>query len=189
MYARRDVLRFGALGAAAAALPGKAFCQGFYTPMYGYAPTEAAPRKIAIHNLHTDEAVEAVYFDNGAYVPDALTAFNHVLRDFRTGDVFSMDPRLFDLMHSLQGAVESSRPFQIISGYRSPLTNEMLHETTSGVANNSYHVRGMATDIRLPDVELPYLHRAALLLQRGGVGYYPTSDFVHVDVGPVRRWG
>jgi uncharacterized protein YcbK (DUF882 family) len=191
VFARRDVLRFGALGgmaAAAATLPSRGVCQQFYE--IGGAPgSSLAPRRIAIHNLHTDEAVEAVYFEDGAYVPDALAAFNHVLRDFRSGDVFHMDTRLFDLMHTLQATVESTRPFQIISGYRSPKTNEMLHENTSGVATNSYHMRGMASDIRLPDVELAQLHRAALMLKRGGVGYYPTSDFVHVDVGPSRHWG
>ena len=177
------------MGTATAVLPAKGLCQGMMGSSQAYAPAAFGPRKIAIHNLHTDEAIEATYFENGAYVPEALAAFNRVLRDFRTGDVFHMDTRLFDLMHTLQATVESTRPFQIVSGYRSPATNAMLHETTSGVANNSYHLRGMASDIRLPDVELSHLHRAALLLQRGGVGYYPTSDFVHVDVGPVRRWG
>jgi uncharacterized protein YcbK (DUF882 family) len=198
--ARRDILKFGLLGTAAAAagaaLPSAGLAQGMYGQGFygqggGYGPLGRGvnPRSIAIHNLHTDESIEAIYFDNGVYVPDALAAFNRVLRDFRTGDVHPMEPGLFDLMHTLQTTVESRRPFQIISGYRSPRTNAMLHETSSGVASNSYHMRGMASDIRLPDVELAHLHRAALELGRGGVGYYPTSDFVHVDVGPVRHWG
>ncbi len=186
MYARRELLRFGMASAAAvAALPGKGWAQD----LIGDLIASTGPRAVALHNLHTDEKLEAVYFDDGAYVPDALAAVNHVLRDFRTGDVHPMDPRLLDLLHTLSGTVESRRPFQIISGYRSPWTNAMLHETTPGVANNSFHMKGMASDIRLPDVELANLHRAALALGRGGVGYYPESDFVHVDVGPVRRWG
>ena len=113
----------------------------------------------------------------------------HVLRDFRTGDEHEMNPELFDLWHTLSLVTDSRSPFQIISGYRSPRTNEMLHDTTPGVANNSYHMKGMASDVRLEDVELSHLHKAALAIGRGGVGYYPESDFVHVDVGPVRHWG
>jgi uncharacterized protein YcbK (DUF882 family) len=125
----------------------------------------------------------------GRYVPDALAAVNHVMRDFRTGDVHFMDPQLLDLMHALSRKVETAQPFQIISGYRSPKTNAMLHERSAGVAVNSFHMKGMATDIRLPDVSLSHLHKAALAMQGGGVGYYPESDFIHVDVGPVRMWG
>jgi uncharacterized protein YcbK (DUF882 family) len=201
MYARRDLLRLGALGgvaaAGAASLPSRGLAQGYsYAQSYfdsrrtAYSQMlEAAPRQVAVHNLHTGESLEAIYFDNGEYVPDALAAMNHVLRDFRTGDVHEMDPRVFDLLHTISRTVDSRAPFLIISGYRSPHTNEMLRENTSGVATNSYHMRGMATDIRLPDVQLAHLHKAALLLGRGGVGYYPSSDFIHVDVGPVRHWG
>jgi uncharacterized protein YcbK (DUF882 family) len=199
MYARREILRLGALGGAAAAgvaaLPSRGLCHGSYAESYYGSqasvggPLQAAVRQVAVHNLHTGESLETIYFDNGAYVPDALAAMNHVLRDFRTGDVHFMDPRVFDLLHTLSTTVESRSPFQIISGYRSPHTNEMLREASSGVASNSYHMRGMAIDVRLPDVQLAYLHKAALALQRGGVGYYPSSDFIHVDVGPVRHWG
>jgi uncharacterized protein YcbK (DUF882 family) len=175
---------------AAAALPSQGFAQdaiGDYLDQI--LPTTTAPRRVVIHNLHTDERVDAIYFDDGKYVPDALAAVNHVMRDFRTGDVHFMEPELLDLMHSLSKKVETAQPFQIISGYRSPKTNAMLHERSAGVAVNSFHMRGMATDIRLPDVSLSNLHRAALAMQRGGVGYYPESDFIHVDVGPVRTWG
>lgn len=201
MYARRDLLRLGALGGAAATgiatLPSRSLAQGYtysesyFSPQHRELPSfiDAATRQVAVHNLHTGELLEAIYFDRGEYVPDALAAMNHVLRDFRTGDEHQMDPKVFDLLHTLSRTVDSRDPFQIISGYRSPHTNEMLHETTSGVATNSFHMRGMATDIRLPDVQLAHLHKAALLLQRGGVGYYPESDFIHVDVGPVRHWG
>lgn len=197
MYARRQLLRLGAASVAAgmaASVPAKGWSQDLIGDLLtsidspsGYGSAET--RALAFHNLHTDEKLEAIYFDRGVYVPDALAAVNHVLRDFRTGDVHMIDPRLLDLLHTVQGTVESRKPFQIISGYRSPTTNAMLHETTPGVANNSFHMKGMASDIRLPDVQLAHLHGAALSLGRGGVGYYPASDFVHVDVGPVRSWG
>lgn len=193
MYARRQLLKFGMASAAAgvAAAPSQGWSQDLIGDLLTSIETGrgVGPRSLSFHNLHTDEKLEAVYFDRGAYVPDALHAVNYVLRDFRTGGVHPIEPQLLDLLHTLQGRVESRRPFQIISGYRSPETNAMLHETTCGVANNSFHIKGMATDIRLPDVDLYHLHNAALSLGRGGVGYYPASDFVHVDVGPVRRWG
>ena len=149
----------------------------------------AAPRDLAFHNLHTGETLRALYWDQGAYVPDALAAVDHVLRDFRTGDVHAIDPRLLDLLHTLGSTVGTGGPFQVISGYRSPATNAMLHAHSDGVAKGSLHMQGMAIDIRLADIDLDHLHRAALGLGAGGVGYYPASDFVHVDVGRVRRWG
>jgi uncharacterized protein YcbK (DUF882 family) len=160
----------GAFGAAAAAEP------------------MGEPRSVALHNLHTDERLEAVYWDDGRYVPDALAAVNHVLRDFRTGDEHMIDPRLLDLLTAVHGKVEAARPFQVISGYRSPRTNAMLHERSSGVASGSLHMQGMAIDVRVEGVALSHLHNAALDLGRGGVGLYPVSDFVHMDVGRVRRW-
>jgi uncharacterized protein YcbK (DUF882 family) len=194
MLARRDLLKFGAASMAAgvAALPGKGWSQdliGDYLAGARNFLPDTGPRKVAFHNLHTDEKLEAVYFENGAYQSDALAAIGRVLRDYRTGDIHEMEPGLMDLLHSLSAKVETVRPYQIISGYRSPRTNAMLHERSAGVAVNSFHMKGMAIDVRLDDVELPKLHRAALEMGRGGVGYYPESDFVHVDIGPVRRWG
>jgi uncharacterized protein YcbK (DUF882 family) len=148
----------------------------------------AGPRSVAFHNLHTGESLDAIYWDQGRYVPDALHAVNRVLRDFRTGDEHYMDPRLLDLLNAVQGKVETRGPFQVISGYRSPKTNSMLHERSSGVASGSLHMQGMAIDVRVEGVELNHLHKAALDLGRGGVGLYPTSNFVHMDVGRVRRW-
>jgi uncharacterized protein YcbK (DUF882 family) len=151
-------------------------------------PVDLAPRKVALHNLHTGESLQAIYWEEGRYVPDALAAVNKVLRDFRTGDQHPMDPGLLDLLDTLHVKVESRSPFQVISGYRSPRTNAMLHEHSDGVASKSLHMQGMAMDIRLDGVALDHLHKAALDVGRGGVGYYPTSNFVHVDVGRVRRW-
>ena len=145
------------------------------------------PRSIVLKNLHTEEALEAVYWDRGKYVPDALEAVNKVLRDYRTGDVHPIDPRLLDVLADLRSAVGSKAPFQVISGYRSPQTNAMLRERSAEVAQHSLHMDGMAIDLFLDDVELDRLHAAALDLSRGGVGYYPAK-FVHLDVGPVRHW-
>jgi uncharacterized protein YcbK (DUF882 family) len=111
-----------------------------------------------------------------------------VLRDFRTDESHPIDRRLLDLLHNLSQRVGTRAPFQVISGYRSPATNAMLRAESSGVASRSLHMQGMAIDIALQDVALADLRQAALDLQSGGVGYYPTSGFVHVDVGRVRRW-
>jgi uncharacterized protein YcbK (DUF882 family) len=149
-------------------------------------------RRVRFHNLHTDEKLDAVYYERGAYVPDALSAVNHVLRDFRTGDVHPMDPALLDVLAALSARLETSSPVHVISGYRSPRTNSFLRAeggAESGVARKSLHMQGQAIDIRLADVGLDRVHRAALDLRRGGVGYYPISNFVHVDVGAVRQWG
>jgi uncharacterized protein YcbK (DUF882 family) len=146
-----------------------------------------APRSINLKNLHTDETLQAVYWENGQYVPDALQAVNHVLRDFRTGDVHPIDPRLLNLITDLHARIGSSSAFQVISGYRSPQTNAMLRELSAEVAQHSLHMDGMAIDIVLEDVDTDRLHLAALGMARGGVGYYP-GRFVHVDVGPVRHW-
>jgi uncharacterized protein YcbK (DUF882 family) len=194
VYARRDLFKLGLSSASVAAgvtlLPGMGEAQGYFGARgFWGAPGGFGPREVAVHNLHTGESLSAIYFDRGEYVPDALSAMNHVMRDFRTGEVHEMRPELFDLWHTIRDVTGSRQPFQIISGYRSPKTNEMLHEATIGVAQNSFHMKGMASDVRLEDVELSHLHAAALAIGRGGVGYYPSSDFVHVDVGPVRHWG
>jgi uncharacterized protein YcbK (DUF882 family) len=147
-----------------------------------------APRWLKLHNIHTQEKLEAVYFDKGEYVPDAVQALDKVLRDYRTGDVYSMHPELFDTLSTLSQKTGSKSHFQVISGYRSPKTNAMLHERSGQVAKRSLHMDGKAMDVYLEDVALDRLRAAALDLGRGGVGYYPVSNFVHLDVGPVRRW-
>ena len=146
------------------------------------------PRWLKLHNIHTQEKLEAVYFDKGEYVPDAVQALDKVLRDYRTGDVYSMHPELFDTLADLHQKTGSQSHFQVISGYRSPKTNAMLHERSGQVAKRSLHMDGKAIDVYLEDVALDRVRAAALDLGRGGVGYYPVSNFVHVDVGPVRRW-
>lgn len=184
MLARRKLLRLGLAAAAGSGLGlVSAAANAASLPL---APT--APRKVAFHNLHTGEKLDAVYYEQGRYLPDALQAVNRLLRDYRTGDTHPIDPRLLDLLDAVQTRTGTRDPFQVISGYRSPKTNAMLHARSEGVASHSLHMKGMAIDIRLVDGTLPHLHDAALGLGAGGVGYYPRSDFVHVDVGPVRRW-
>ena len=145
-------------------------------------------RRASLHNLHTGEMFDAVYWENGKYVPGALAEAMRVMRDWRNGQEHVMDPRLFDLLHAIQSRLEVKTPFQLISGYRSPQTNAMLHAESGQVASHSQHLLGRASDIRVEGVALANLHKAAASLKAGGVGFYPVSDFVHVDVGPVRQW-
>jgi uncharacterized protein YcbK (DUF882 family) len=152
------------------------------------ASTAMAPRALSFVHTHTGEKLAVEYFNAGEYLPDALSTVNHFLRDFRTGDVHTIDPDLLDLLHHLTTKTETSKAFQVISGYRSPATNEMLRQHSEGVAAGSLHMKGQAIDIRLPDVALPHLRAAALAVGRGGVGFYPASNFVHVDTGRVRAW-
>jgi uncharacterized protein YcbK (DUF882 family) len=121
-------------------------------------------------------------------VPDALAAAQHALRDWRNGEEHFMDPKLFDVLRQISFKLESDKPFQIISGYRSPQTNAMMHARSEGVASHSQHMLGKASDVRVDGIELANLHKAALSLQAGGVGFYPVSNFVHVDVARVRSW-
>lgn len=148
----------------------------------------AESRELRFAHLHTGERLTVEYYGVGRYRPDALAAVNHLLRDFRSGEVGTIDPALLDLLHALRGQVDGTQPFQVISGFRSAATNEALRRRSSGVAGGSLHLRGRAIDIRLAGVALPKLRDAALALRRGGVGYYAASDFVHVDTGRVRAW-
>ena len=145
-------------------------------------------RRLSFQNLHTGESWSDEYWADGHYEPQALAGIRHVLRDFRTGTSHEIDVRLLDLLVDLRWTLDSTERFEVISGYRSPQTNAMLRHESSGVAASSLHMDGMAIDIRLPGRSLPKVRDAALWLAQGGVGYYPKSDFVHVDVGRVRRW-
>ena len=175
---RRRFLKLGML--AAAVLPGSAFAsQGLSAP----------ERRLGFLNLHTGEKADLPYWIEGDYVPDSLAEINRVLRDHRTGEVAAIDTGLLDLLHRVNAALGASQPFQVISGYRSPASNQMLSNNSSGVATRSLHMQGKAIDIRLPGIPLADLRRAGLMLRGGGVGYYPGSNFVHLDVGRVRTWG
>jgi uncharacterized protein YcbK (DUF882 family) len=152
------------------------------------AVAQGAARKLAFHSLHTGEKLAATYWENGRYLADGLREIDHVLRDFRTGDVHPIDPALLDLLYRLRLVMDYEGATSVISGYRCPATNAMLAARSKRVAKNSYHVLGMAIDLRLPGRQLATVRDSAKALASGGVGYYPNSDFVHVDTGPVRAW-
>lgn len=179
VLARRGFLKAGAAVLAA----------GLHGRVFAAVPAVFAPeRRLAFLNTHTGENLSAMYWADGAYQPDSLAEIYRVLRDFRSGDVGPIDTGLLDLLHTLAVALDTGVPFHVISGYRSPATNAMLAEKGGGVARHSLHMDGLAIDIRIPGRELADVRRAALALRGGGVGYYPASDFVHVDVGRVRQW-
>lgn len=152
------------------------------------ATTYPRKRVLAFYHLHTEERLTVTYREGDTYLPDALSAIDYILRDHRTGEVHPIDLQLLDLLFKIQHKVGQTGAFHVISGYRSAATNSMLYRKNRGVAKGSLHIQGKAIDIHLPGTELKYLHRAALVLQSGGVGYYPRSGFIHVDVGRVRNW-
>lgn len=175
--------RFIGLGAAALALP-------FISRIPAAAFSEPLPpdRGLSLYNTHTGEQAAVDYCHSGSLLSPSLEKINHILRDHRTGETKDIDVRLLDLLHALSRKAGADRPFHIISGYRSPRTNAHLRANGSGVAENSLHLLGQAVDIRVPGLKLQDLYRAAVSLRGGGVGIYPKSDFVHVDIGRVRTW-
>lgn len=148
----------------------------------------AAPCELSFLHTHTGERLDIVYAENGAYIPAALQAINRLLRDFRSDTVHPIDPALLDILHGVRERFGGRGHFEVISGFRSAATNAMLHRQTSGVASNSLHLYGRAIDVRLSGTPTRQLQRAALAMERGGVGFYPGSDFVHLDTGRVRAW-
>jgi uncharacterized protein YcbK (DUF882 family) len=176
--------RFLGLGAAALALP-------FASRLAAFAPRDPLPpdRGLAFYNTHTGESAAVEYCQQGCLVPSSLEKIDHILRDTRTDETMAIDVDLLDLLHRLARTIPSAEPFHVISGYRSASTNAYLREHGGGgVAANSLHLVGKAIDIRVPGVGLRALYRTAISLRGGGVGIYPSSDFVHVDVGRVRTW-
>ena len=145
-------------------------------------------KKLSFLNLHTGERTQATFWANGRYIPESMRAINYVLRDHRTGDRRPIDPQLFDLLYLLQHKLGTKQEFHVISAYRSPATNAKLAAQNGGVAKNSMHTHGKAIDIRLPGRKLSDIRAAAMSLQMGGVGYYPSSNFVHLDTGNFRYW-
>jgi len=146
-------------------------------------------RRIRLYHTHTGEHLDIVYRHGDEYSAQAEAELDHFLRDHRTGDVKHYDPRVFDILADLAASVgQPNAEIQIICGYRSSWSNEFLRSRSSGVARNSLHLQAHAIDIRIPGVDTLTLRNAALALGRGGVGYYPRSEFVHVDTGRVRNW-
>ena len=145
-------------------------------------------RTLSFYHTHTDRRLDVVYARGGEYVDEGLDRIEAFLSDFRTGDRREMDPKLLDLLYDLRAAVGSRGRYEVISAYRSPQTNEMLRNRSSGVASKSQHMVGKAIDLRLRGVPLAELRDTAIEMQRGGVGYYPESDFIHLDTARVRTW-
>jgi uncharacterized protein YcbK (DUF882 family) len=158
----------------------------FAAPAHALADREE--RVLSFINTHTSDRLTLPYFADGGYISESLSRLARFLRDHRTGEEHPMDPALFDLLHDVRRATGARKPFQVISAYRSPRTNEMLHAASHGVAQRSLHLTGKAIDIRVSDVSSAVLRDAAKELGRGGVGYYRQSDFVHMDTGRVRYW-
>ncbi|HTR37866.1 MAG TPA: DUF882 domain-containing protein [Bryobacteraceae bacterium] len=155
-------------------------------------PAQPAPSRdyhLRFYHTHTGESLDIVYRHGDQYIPEALERLDYFLRDHRTGDVHHYDPRLFDLLNDLTAQVHrAGAEIDVICGYRSPWSNEFLRTHTHGVAKRSLHMQAEAIDIRMPGLKTSVFRDAALALHRGGVGYYPKSNFIHVDVGRVRRW-
>lgn len=160
----------------------------FFIPMI--SPSCAEDRTISMFNIHTKETINVTFKRNGKFVPEALQALNHLMRDWRRNQETKMDPALIDLIWEMRNQLGSKAPVHLISGYRSSSTNAMLRRTSGGQARNSRHLTGQAADIIFPDVPLKQVRYAGLVRERGGVGYYPASGlpFVHVDTGNVRHW-
>jgi len=169
--------------------PGGVRCQSAGDAPVGPSSQPGRERVLRLYNTHTGERIEIVYRRGELYVPDALVKLDRFLRDHNTGDVRHFDPRLYDILSDLTASVgKPAAEIEIVCGYRTPSTNESLRAHTTGVAKNSLHIQAEAIDLRVPGVDTLKLRRAALALRDGGVGYYPHSDFIHVDVGRVRQW-
>jgi uncharacterized protein YcbK (DUF882 family) len=162
-------------------------------PAYAKAPAiltgAGTYRRLALTNDRTGEKIDSVYWVEGEYIPEALGAFNHILRDWRLDKVCEMDPRAIDILAGALRLLDSSEPFKIISGYRTRETNALLRRHSRNVASNSYHIKGMAVDISMANRSVSQVTRAGLSLNAGGVGKYSRSGFVHLDSGPARKWG
>jgi uncharacterized protein YcbK (DUF882 family) len=152
------------------------------------ATTAPDERILRFYNTHTGESLRSIFWAEGQFIPDALNDINKVLRDYRNNQVAQIDPQLLVLLDKVNAQFGSQNVLHVISGYRSPETNALLREQSPGVAKHSLHMEGKAIDIRIPGRNLADLHKVAMSLRGGGVGYYPSSQFVHMDTGRVRYW-
>jgi uncharacterized protein YcbK (DUF882 family) len=175
---RRKLLALGGVALSASLLPTQAFAM-LSTPR---------PRILTLNNLHTGESLKAEFFDGKGYIQDELARLNHFFRDYRANKIKSIDPKLFDQLYRLQGLLGTNKPVQLVSGYRSLDTNNELRAHSRGVAKKSYHTKGQAMDFHIEGISLSNVRKAALSMRAGGVGYYPSSNFVHIDTGPLRTW-
>lgn len=146
-------------------------------------------RRIKMYSGRTGERIDMIYWIEGDYIKDALKEVNNFMRDWRTNDVISIDARTIDIMAAAHNLMDVSEPYMLLSGYRSPATNSMLRSKSRGVAKNSLHMVGQAADLRLQSRSVSQMAKAASICRAGGVGRYSSSNFVHMDCGPVRTWG
>lgn len=180
MVSRRSIITGSLVAMASSFIPRRAFS--------AVKDLLLPERSLFLYNIYTGEKLRADYWSNGEYVTDALTEINHIFRDHFTETIKAIDTDLLDLLFSLKEKLNISEPFHIISGYRTPQTNARLRKRSRGVAKNSLHMYGKAVDIRVPGYSTKTLRLSAVELKGGGVGYYPRSRFVHIDVGEVRYW-
>jgi len=180
MVSRRSVLTGGLITLASSLIPRKAFStvKDLLLP----------ERSLFFYNTYTGETLQESYWSDGQYITDVLNDINHIFRDHITETIEAIDTNLLDLLFALKEKMKITEPFHIVSGYRSPQTNAKLRKHKKGVAKNSLHMYGKAADIRVPGYSTKALRMAAIDLQGGGVGYYPRSGFVHLDVGELRYW-
>ncbi len=178
---RRTIIKAGIITAAASFVPCKAMAvaESFLT---------MNKREISFYNLHSKEYLQSTYWIDGEYIPDAMAEINYILRDHYNGAVKSIDKKLINLLFAIKQKLGTKEPFHIISGYRTAKTNSTLRKNNKGAAKNSMHIYGKAVDLRMPGHKLKDLRRTAYKLKSGGVGYYPGSNFVHLDVGKPRYW-
>jgi uncharacterized protein YcbK (DUF882 family) len=167
---------------------GIGICTMLSLPSVSAGSMNSGEKKLAFLNLHTGERIRSTYWAEGSYIPEELQAIENLLRDHRTGELHPIDTSLLDLLQLLHDQIGARKEFHIISAYRSPKTNAMLASRSNGVVKKSLHMQGKAIDIRLPEYSLSHLRNVALSLKSGGVGYYPKSDFIHIDTGRVRFW-
>jgi len=180
-FPRRQVLKSGLIVATAAML---------WWPNTSEAKSRALKdgREVRMKNMHTGEKFKGEYWYKGTYIPDAFQEIKSVMKDHRAGISFPIDPRLMDILFVLQQRLDNEKSFEVFSGYRSPQTNKKLRRMTFGVAKKSLHMTGQAIDLRLPGSRLRDVRKQAAALRAGGVGYYPKSNFLHIDTGRVRQW-
>jgi len=175
VWSRRAAIGAGLAGLSTALLPEAGWCR-------------ADERRLKFRHLHTDERLDVVYYAAGRYRPAALLQVDHFMRDWRENAAIRIDHELLDFLFTVQARLGAFGECEVLCGYRTPATNEMLRRRSSGVAKRSYHLFGRAVDIHLPQARLRHVRETALDLERGGVGYYPRSHFVHLDTGDVRTW-
>ena len=176
---RRDLLALGLVTAASSIFPLKALA---------VSEKISSQKELFFYNVYTHEDLKTVYWKDGMFLPDALARINHIFRDIRTGKEREININLLDLLFEVKEQIKSNEPYHIISGYRTPKSNAILSKRKKGVAKNSLHMYGKAADISMPGYSLSGIRRVAMKMKAGGIGYYPRSKFLHIDVGEVRYW-